>query len=143
MTIEDKPIEDLTKEEITEALLTEEQPPVNSLKENAKELKAMGIRDISEVDEKEAMQQAMKNIQIQRTLNDMKRKSVDNRSPRDYLEQHIEFLVKISPKKKRKKDIAQNMTMEHAAAVLKLSAKMDLPEKLLKKHLKNLKKKYS
>lgn len=142
MTIEDKPIEDLSKDEITEALLEEEQPPVHTLKESAKDLKAMGIRDISELDENEAMNQAMQNIQIQRTLNDMKRKSTDNRSPRDYLEQHLEFLVKVS-KKKRKKDIAKNMTLEHARAVLKLTAKMDLPEKLLKKHLKNLKKKYS
>lgn len=140
--MEDKPIEDLTKEEITEALLTEHQPPVNNLKENAKELKAMGIRDINELDEQEAMNKALKNIQIQRTLHDIQRRSKDNRSPRDYLEQHIEFLVSISPKKK-KKDIAKNMTLEHAAAVLKLTAKMDLPEKLLKKHLKNLKKKFS
>lgn len=143
MSIEDKPLEELTKEEVREALLTPVQPAVNSLDESAEELKAMGFRDISDADgvEKEIMDEAFKNVQIQRTLDDIKRGSVDKRGAKDYLEHHIEFLTKISTGK-TKADIVKNMTVEHAQAALKISAKMEIDEPLLKKHLKNLKKKY-
>lgn len=141
MTIEDKPIEELTKVEIADAVVEPLQPAVNSLDESAEELKSMGFRDIDDIDEKEAMQEAMKNVQIQRTLNDIKRNSSDKKSPKDYLEQHALFLSNIS-NGKTKKDIIQSMTLEHAAAALKTMAKMEIPEPLLKKHLKNLKKKY-
>ena len=144
MTITDKPIEDLTETEILEALVETPQPPVNTLEETAEELKAMGIRDISEADDlqREALKEAIKNIQFQRSLQDYERGSVDKKTPKDYLLQHVEFLVRISPGK-TKEEIIQNMNVEHAQAALKITAKMDLPEPLVKKHLKWLKKKYS
>ena len=118
------------------------QPAVNNLLESAEELKAMGFRDIKNVDEAAIINEAMKNIQIQRTLNDINRQSFDKRSAKDYLENHIEFLYRVSTNKS-KKDIADKITLEHASAILKTTAKMEVPEQLLKKHLKNLKKKYS
>ena len=106
------------------------------------DLKAMGIRDINDVNIAEAMGEAMKNIQIQRTLHDIERHSTDKRSPRDYLEHHVDFLVRVSPGK-TKADIINKMTVEHAMDALKITAKMDIPEAVVKKHLKVLKKKYS
>lgn len=143
MTIDDKPLEELTPDEIKEALLTPKQPSVNNLVDNSDELRAMGIRDISLADdaEQEVMKNAMQNIQIQRSLSDLTRGSNDNRSPRDYLENHLGFLVKISPGK-TKQDIVASMTLDHVISILKTSAKMDISEALAKKHLKNIKKKY-
>jgi hypothetical protein len=135
-------LEGLTSLEIAEALHEPLQPAVNSIEESAKELKAMGFRDISEYDQDEAMKEAMKNIQIQRTLSDIQRGTSDKRSAREYLEQHLDFLCRISPGK-TKSDIISKMTVDHAAAVLKTTAKMEIPELVLKKHLKTLKKKYS
>lgn len=142
MPIDDKPIEDLTKEEIIEAISTTPQEPANSLEESAEELKALGIRDINDVDVSKAMGEAMKNVQIQKTLSDITRGSKDKKSPKDYLEHHIKFLAHISPGKDEKA-IAESLTVEHAQAVLKTTAKMDdLPVEVIKKHLKTLKKKY-
>ena len=135
-------LEDLTAVEIAEAAVEPLQPSVNSLEESAEELKAMGFRDISDADKEQIMNEAMKNVQIQRSLSDLQRGSTDRRSARDYLENHLEFLCKLSPGKS-KSDIAQKMTIEHAAAILKTTAKMEIPDPLLKKHLKMLKKKYS
>ena len=114
----------------------------NTLDETIEDLKAMGIRDINDVNIAEAMGEAMKNIQIQRTLHDIERHSTDKRSPRDYLEHHIDFLVRVSPGK-TKADIINKMTVEHAMDALKITAKMDIPEAVVKKHLKNLRKKYN
>lgn len=142
MPIEDKPLEELTKEEILEAVTTKKQDSINHLEESTEELRAMGIRDISEVDVTNVMKEAMKNVQIQKTLSDITRKSKDKRSPKDYLEHHIKFLARISPGKDEK-TIAEGLTVEHAQAVLKTTAKMDdLPVEVIKKHLKTLKKKY-
>ncbi len=71
----------------------------------------------------------------------MNRGTTDRRSPREYLEQHLDFLVKISPGK-TKKDVISKMTWEHARDVLKITAKMELPELVIKKHLRTLKKKF-
>ncbi len=60
--------QDMSHEDIVEALLTTPQPPANSLKESSEELKAMGFRDISEFDEKGFMAEAMQNVQIQKML---------------------------------------------------------------------------
>ena len=125
-----------------EALITNPQPPANSLKESREELLAMGFPDISKYDEKEHMDKAMQNVQIQKTLQDLQRMSQDKRSPREYLEHHMEFLIRISPGR-TKKDIIKSMTVAHATAALKTTAKITLPEAVIKKHLKTLKKKYS
>jgi hypothetical protein len=138
---DDKPIEDLTAEEIGEALTTTLQEPANSLEESAEELKAMGVRDINDIDVSAAMAEAMKNVQIQKTLADITRGSEDKKSPKDYLEHHIKFLARIS-EGKDEKGIAESLTLEHAKAVLKTTAKMELPDEVIKKHLKTLKKKY-
>ncbi len=138
----DTNIDSLSKEEIIEALETLPAESANTLDETIEDLKAMGIRDINDVNIAEAMGEAMKNIQIQRTLHDIERHSIDKRSPRDYLEHHIDFLVRVSPGK-TKADIINKMTVEHAMDALKITAKMDIPEAVVKKHLKVLKKKYS
>ncbi len=137
----DTNIDSLSKEEIIEALETLPAESANTLDETIEDLKAMGIRDINDVNIAEAMGEAMKNIQIQRTLHDIERHSIDKRSPRDYLEHHIDFLVRVSPGK-TKADIINKMTVEHAMDALKITAKMDIPEAVVKKHLKVLKKKY-
>jgi len=144
MSKEDKPIGDLTKEEIIEALTSNPQPAVNEITESVDELKAMGIRDISEAGdiEKKIMNEALKNIQIQKTLNDIGRGSTDRRPLIEYLENHINFLVKISDGRSKKEVIA-GLTFEHAKSILKISAKVtDVPDALIKKHLKQLKRKY-
>lgn len=133
---------DMTQTDIMEALLTTPQPPANSLEESAEELRAMGFPDISQYDEKEHMEKAMQNVQIQKTLRDLTRGSTDKRSPRTYLEQHIDFLVGISPGK-TKKDVVKGMSLDHAITILKVNAKMTLPDAVVKKHLKILKKKYT
>ena len=138
---DDKPIEDLTAEEIGEALVTPPQEPVNTLEESVEELKAMGIRDINEINVQEAIGEAMKNIQIQKTLSDITRGSKDKKSPKEYLEHHIKFLARIS-EGKDEKTIANSLTLEHAKAVLKTTAKMELDDSVIKKHLKTIKKKY-
>jgi len=139
---DDKPIEDLTKEEIGEALATPSQTQINHLEESSEELKAMGIRDIKDAPTEAAIAEAMKNIQIQKTLSDITRGSKDKRSPKDYLEHHIKFLASISPGKTLAQ-IADGLTVEHAQAVLKTTAKIDeLPDDVIKKHLKTLRKKY-
>jgi len=132
----------MSHEDIVDALLTTPQPAANSLQESAEELKAMGFRDISEFDEKGFMAEAMKNIQIQKMLKDVGRGTSDRRSPREYLEQHIEFLTRISPGK-TKKDIVSKLTLEHAREILKITAKMELPDAVIKKHLRTFNKKYS
>lgn len=132
---------DMSHEDIVDALLTTPQPSAISM-ESGEELKAMGFRDISEFDEKAAMQEAMKNVQIQRMLKDLTRGTADKRSPREYLEAHLNFLTHISPGK-TKKDIISKMTWDHARDMLKITAKMELPEAVIKKHLRILKKKYS
>ena len=137
----DTNIDSLSKEEIIEALETLPAESANTLDETIEDLKAMGIRDINDVNIAEAMGEAMKNIQIQRTLHDIERHSTDKRSPRDYLEHHVDFLVRVSPGK-TKADIINKMTLEHAMDALKITAKMDIPEAVVKKHLKVLKKKY-
>lgn len=141
---------EISKSEIIEALLegelenTSHTPTANSLTENGIELRELGFRDISEADEIQAeiIKNAMTNIQIQRTLEDLKRGTKDSRSTYDYLDQHVDFLVSISPGK-TKKEIVERMTLDHAASVMKITAKADIPEKLLKKHLSHLKKKYA
>lgn len=142
---DDKPVEDLTKEEIADAIMTDlKHPtiPANTLEESAEELKAMGVRDINDVDMNGAMAEAMKNIQIQKTLSDITRGSQDKRSPKDYLEHHVKFLAQIS-EGKDEKAIAEGLTLEHAKAVLKTTAKMEgLDDDVIKKHLKTIKKKY-
>ena len=138
----DTNIDSLSKEEIIEVLETLPAESANTLDETIEDLKAMGIRDINDVNIAAAMGEAMKNIQIQRTLHDIERHSIDKRSPRDYLEHHIDFLVRVSPGK-TKADIINKMTVEHAMDALKITAKMDIPEAVVKKHLKVLKKKYS
>ena len=140
---DDKPVEDLTAEEIGEALITTPQPQIDHLEESAEELRAMGIRDIKDAPQAEAIAEAMKNIQIQKTLSDITRGTEDKRSPKEYLEHHIKFLTSISPGK-TESQVAAGMTLEHAQAVLKTTAKMDnVPEAVIKKHLKTLKKKYN
>lgn len=134
-------LDGLTSTDIVEALIEPPQPAANSLQESAEELKAMGFRDISEFNQQEIMDEAMKNIQIQRTLSDIQRGTTDKKSARDYLEQHLDFLCRISPGK-TKSMIAEKMTLEHAEAILKTTAKMEIPQPLLKKHLKALKKKH-
>lgn len=136
-----------SKEELIESLtdvdaLAEQIIPANTLEESAEELKAMGFRDISDADEAAIMNEAMKNVQVQRTLSDLTRGTTDKKSARDYLEHHLDFLCRISPGK-TKADIVKSLSYEHAAAILKTTAKMEIPEALLKKHLKNIKKKYS
>ena len=141
--IDDKPVEELTRDEIVEAINTPLQPPVNNIEESAEELKAMGIRDISDADEQDAMNEALKNVQLTKVLEDSARGQKDKKSIKDYLEHHSKFLESISPGKDLK-FIVGNMTIEHARAVLKTTAKMDnIPEAVLKKHLKTLKKKYT
>lgn len=139
---DDKQIDELSASELNEALLTPLQEPVNSLDESIEELKAMGIRDINDVNVSAAIGEAMKNIQIQKTLSDITRGSRDKRSPKDYLENHIKFLEKVTEGKDFK-HILNSMTIEHAKYVLKITAKMDLPDEVIKKHLKTLKKKYN
>lgn len=140
--IDDKPIEDLTQAEIIEAMAEPIQQQVNTVDDSIAALKALGVRDISDLDMKSTMNEAMKNIQLQQTLQDFHRQSKDKKSIRDYLEQHIKFLHGISPGKTMA-FIVDNMTVEHAQAVLKTTAKMsDVDEAIIKKHLKILKKKY-
>jgi len=141
--IDDKPVEELTRDEIVEAINTPLQPPVNNIEESAEELKAMGIRDISDADEQDAMNEALKNVQLTKVLEDSARGQKDKKSIKDYLESHAKFLLSVSPGKTLG-FIVQNITIEHARAVLKTTAKMDnIPEAVLKKHLKTLKKKYT
>jgi hypothetical protein len=142
MTNKEELIESLTSVEIADALIEQPQPSANNLEESSEELKAMGFREITDVDQAKIMNEALKNVQIQRTLNDLQRGSHDKKSARDYLEHHIDFLCRISPGK-TKVDIAKSLTYEHAVAILKTTAKMEIPEALLKKHLKTIKKKYS
>lgn len=135
-----KPVEDFTQSEIIEALNTPIQPNVLSPDE-IDELKKSGVRDISEIDMAQLMAEATKTVQVQRTLQDIQRASRDKKSPREYLEQHIEFLASISNKSKAQ--IVETMTVDHAIAALKTTAKMnDVPELVIKKHLKMLRKKY-
>jgi hypothetical protein len=138
---------EFTSEEIIEALIEIEDnvsmPTANMLTEKGVELRELGFRDISEaaIDEAAIMNELMKSVQVQRTLDDFSRQSRDKRSTIDYLEQHVDFLIRISPGK-TKKEIIRNMTLEHAEAIMKVAAKADVPEKLLKKHLSTLKHKY-
>jgi hypothetical protein len=133
----------ITHEDIVDGEFTEIQPSINAM-ENGDELRAMGFRDISKAGDYESQirDEILNSVQIQRTLQDYQRNSSDKRSTRDYLKQHIDFLVNVSPGK-TKKDIVSKMTIEHAAAIMKIAAKADVPEKLLKKHLKHLKKEYT
>ncbi len=138
----DKPIEDLTQHEIMDAINTSVEP-LYSLDETIADLKAMGIRDISSANDKAIMSEALKNVQIQRTLSDLSRGSKDTRSPRDYIEHHAKFLASVSTNKSIKQ-ILDTLTVEHVNAALKITAKIDeLPEAVIKKHLRTLKKKYS
>ena len=134
-------LEDLSKEEIVEALNEAPARPANNLEESADELKAMGIRDISDADDRAAMEEAMKNVQITKVLQG--RGGNDKKSIKDYLEQHVKFLESVSPGKTLS-FIVTNLTVEHAQAVLKTTAKIEnIPEDVIKKHLKTLKKKYT
>lgn len=136
-------LENLTTAEIIEALNEPLQESANSLDMSIDELKALGVRDISNVDIKATMDEALKNIQVQRTLQDLTRESKDKKSIRDYLEHHIKFLQSISPGKTLA-FIVNNMTVEHASAVLTTTAKMtNVDDKIIRKHLKILKKKYN
>lgn len=141
--IVDKPIDELTAAEVIEALNSNPITSANSLEESVEELKAMGIRDINSVDVPKAMSEALKNnVQVQKTLQDITRNSTDKRSIREYLEHHIEFLASIS--NKSKKDIVNLMTLDQAQAALKITAKMnDVPDEIIKKHLKTLRKKFN
>jgi len=141
--MEDKNLEELSENEIVDALITPIQPPANSLEESGDELRAMGFRDISEADDKQVMEEAMKNIQITKLLSDASRGTKDKKSIKDYLEQHIKFLESVSPGKSLT-DIIEKITVEHAKAILKTTAKQsDVPDAVIKKHLKTLKKKYT
>lgn len=141
--LHNKPIESPTKQEIIDALTCTPIISANSLDESIDELKAMGIRDINTVDIPKAMNEALKNnVQIQKTLQDINRQSKDKKSIRDYLEHHINFLASISNKSHR--DIINGMSIEHAIDALKITAKMDnIPEEIVKKHLKTLRKKFN
>jgi len=140
--VDDKELSDLSKEEIIEAINTPLQKPVNNLEESAEELRAMGIPDISTADNKIVIDEALKNIQITKILEDTSRGQHDKKSIKDYLEQHAKFLLSVSPGKTMS-FILEHMTIEHAQAALKTTAKIDnVPEAVLKKHLKTLKKKY-
>jgi len=141
--IEEIKREDLTTSDIVEAMMETPQPPANALEELAEELKAMGIPVISKADDKQAMERAMKDVQITRVLEDARGARTPKKSIKEYLEHHIKFLLSVSPGKTIK-FIVDNMTIEHAQAVLKTTAKMnDVPEAIIKKHLKTLRKKYS
>jgi len=142
-TIDKTILEEITVQDLLDADLEKKSPSANMLTENGLELRELGFRDISEADQLQAeiISEAMKSIQVQRTLEDLKRGSSYKRSTYDYLEQHADFLVNISPGK-TKKEIISHMTIEHAASIMKITAKADVPEKLLKKHLSHLKKKY-
>lgn len=133
---------ELSTSEIVETLVTPANTHISKLQENGAELRAMGFRDISDADESKIMDEALNNVQIQRVLSDSMRRTTDNKSPRDYLEDYLTFLHGISPGK-TKAEIALKITIEHAASILKTTAKMELPPPLLKKHLKNFKKHYS
>jgi len=140
MVKDDKKIEDLNKEEIMEAITTPLQKPVNNLDESADELRAMGFPDISEADDKHAMDEALKNIQITKVLDDLNQPKVDI-SIRDFLEKHLRFLESVSPNKSMS-DLINTMTIEHAQAALKVTLKTTAAEAVIKKHLKTLRKKY-
>jgi len=135
--------EDLSTEDIVSAMMEPVQQPANSLEESAAELKAMGFRDISQADDKGAMAEAMKNVQITKVLEDAHNANQPKMTIKEHLEHHIKFLLSVSPGRTIG-FIAENMTVAHAQAVLVTTAKMnDVPEAVIKKHLKTLRKKYS
>ena len=134
--------EDLTSADIVEAMMEPAQQPANSLEESATELKAMGIRDISDADEKGAMEEAMKNIQITKVLEDSRNARAPKKSIKEHLEHHAKFLLSVSPGKTLG-FIVEHMTVEHAKAVLKTTAKTEVDDAVIKKHLKTLRKKYT
>ncbi|RLC46965.1 MAG: hypothetical protein DRH57_05000 [Candidatus Cloacimonadota bacterium] len=135
--------EDLTTEDIVAAMMEPIQQPANSLEESAAELKAMGFRDISQADDKGAMAEAMKSVQITKVLEDSHNANQPKMTIKEHLEHHAKFLLSVSPGK----DLAfivGNMTVEHAQAILITTAKMNnVPDAVIKKHLKTLRKKYS
>lgn len=133
-------LEDLSKEEMVEAMTEPAQQPANSLEESSAELKAMGFPDISEINDKDVMNEALKNIQITKVLEDFKNPK-NNISIRDFLDKHLRFLESISSGKSIK-DLVETMTLEHAKAVIKTSLKIEGDDDLIKKHLKTLRKKY-
>ena len=134
---------EMSKVEIIESINESLQQPAMGIDETVEELKAMGIRDISEAQMGDIMAEAMKNVQIQRTLADITRGSHDRKSAIDYLEHHIKFLVSLSPGK-TERDIAKMIVgdLEHAKAILKTTAKMEVADDVLKKHLKTIRKKF-
>lgn len=135
--------EDLTSADIVEAMTEPAQQPANSLEESSAELKAMGIRDIADANDQGAMEEAMKNVQITKVLEDSRNARAPKKSIKEHLEHHAKFLVSVSPGKTLG-FVVGNMTVEHAQAVLKTTAKMDnVPEAVIKKHLKTLRKKYT
>lgn len=142
MSNEEIDLSKLSKTEIVEAILEPKQQPANSLEESADELRAMGIPDISDADDKQAMAEAMKNIQITKVLDDARNANAPKKSVKDVLENHAKFLLSVSPGKTIN-EIVQSITVDHAYAVLKTTEKREVDTAVLKKHLKTLKKKYS
>ena len=134
-------VENITKTDIIEALSQQPTQPILKLDETIEDLKKMGIRDINEIDNKQIMDEILKNTQITKTLEDISRNSKDSKSIREYLEDHIKFLQSISPNKSFG-DIIRKIDIEHAKAILKTTDKQDVADNIIKKHLKTLRKKY-
>jgi len=134
--------EDLTTEDIVTAMMEPVQKPALDTSDLAM-LKQAGLRDISELSTDNTMAEIAKSVQITQVLEDYSNSKTPKKSIKEHLEHHAKFLLSVSPGK----DLAfivGNMTVEHARAVLKTTAKMDdVPEAVIKKHLKTLKKKYT
>lgn len=134
--------EDLTTEDIVSAMMEPVQQPALDASD-IEMMKKAGLRDISALNNNEMLSEIAKSVQITQVLEDAHNASHPKMTIKEHLEHHAKFLVSVSPGK----DLAfivVNMTVEHAKAVLKTTAKMDdVPEAVIKKHLKTLRKKYS
>jgi hypothetical protein len=134
--------EDLTTEDIVSAMMEPPQKPALDVND-IEMLKQAGLRDISELDDGDTMTEIAKSVQITQVLEDYNSSKTPKKSIKEYLDQHLKFLLSVSPGKDLG-FIVNNMTVEHAQAILKTSAKMNnVPEAVIKKHLKTLRKKYS
>ena len=139
-----KSVLDFDKRDIADALeVMGETPTPGQL--DIDELKRAGlVIDISEVNMSDMVKQLSGSVSLQRTLNDVSRGSTDNTSIKDYIEKQIVFLTRIS--NKTQKEAVETLDMAQVKAYLKITAKMgdaEISEPLIKKHLKNIKKKYS
>ena len=134
-------LENITKEDIVETLTTMQQHSTISSDE-IEELKNAGLRDINAVDVSKVIGELTNQIQITEVLEDHLNQYKDKKSPRDILEKHIKFLKSVSIDK-TEKEIVDQLDLEHAKAILKTTSKIDLPDNVIKKHLRMLKKKYN